>query len=80
MRAEFLVAARQRSAGGEHVPQVASDVPAGMSVAGLVSEGQAAGGHVGGQAGAGALAQPVQRAARLAGAATASNSPLSSGR
>ena len=34
---------------------------------GPVADGQPAGGHVGEQAGSGALAQPVQRAARLAG-------------
>jgi hypothetical protein len=36
-------------------------------VQGVVADGQPASGHVGEQAGPGALAQPVQRAARLAG-------------
>jgi hypothetical protein len=49
------------------VPQVVGGSPVRVGVEGLVGERQAAGGHVGEQAGAGAVAQPVQRAARLAG-------------
>jgi hypothetical protein len=64
---EVLVAGWQRPGGGEHVPQVVGGSPVRAVVEGLVADGQAAGGHVGEQAGPGALAQPVQRAARLAG-------------
>ena len=64
---EFLVAGRQRPGGGEHVPQVVSGPPVRAVVEGFVADSQPAGGHVGEQAGSGALAQPVQRAARLAG-------------
>jgi hypothetical protein len=64
---EFLVAGRQRSGGGEHVPQVVGGPPVRAVVEGLVADGQPPGGHVGEQAGSGALAQPVQRAAQLAG-------------
>ena len=38
-----------------------------MGVQGVVADGQSASGHVGKQAGPGSVAQPVQRAARLAG-------------
>ena len=64
---EFLVPGRQRPGGGEHVPQVVGGPPAGAVVQRLVADGQPAGGHVGEQPGAGAVAQPVQCAARLAG-------------
>ena len=64
---EFLIAGWQRPGGGEHVPQVVGGPAVRAVVEGLVADGQAAGGHVGEQAGSGALAQPVQRAARLAG-------------
>jgi hypothetical protein len=64
---ESLVAGRQRPGGGEHVPQVVGGPPVRVGVQGLVADGQPAGGHVSEQAGSGALAQPVQRAARLAG-------------
>ena len=57
----------QRPAGGEHVPQVVGGPPARAVVQGLVADSQPAGGHAGEQPGAGALAQPVQCAARLAG-------------
>ena len=64
---EVLVAGRQCPGCGEHVPQVIGGPPVRAVVQGLVADGQPAGGHVGEQAGPGALAQPVQRAARLAG-------------
>jgi hypothetical protein len=64
---EFLVARRQRPGGGEHIPQVVRGPPVGVGVQGFVADSQLADRHVGEQAGSGALAQPVQRAARLAG-------------
>jgi hypothetical protein len=64
---EFLIAGRQRPGRGEHVPQVIGGPLVRAVVEGVMADGQPPGGHVGEQAGAGALAQPVQRAARLPG-------------
>jgi len=49
------------------VPQVIGGPPVRVRIQRLVRGGEAAGGDVGEEAGAGSVAQPVQRAARLAG-------------
>jgi hypothetical protein len=64
---ESLVAGRQRAGSGEHVAEVVGGPLPGVGVQGFVADGQSSGGGVAEQRRPGALAEPVQRAARLPG-------------
>ena len=66
---EFLVAGREDAAGGEHLPEEPGGAGPRVLVERLVGGGGPAGRDIGEDGGAGALAQPVQRGARVAGRA-----------